>query len=84
MPFTATFSKIKATAVLFGNSSEYAANPTANDTAAHGSEAKCTIASAQEKPHMVEQKFRIGDGQADTIDGKDQKSGDLGKNPSNS
>ena len=45
-PFAATSSKIKATAVLCGNSSEYAANPTANDTAAHGSEAKCTIASA--------------------------------------
>lgn len=46
LPFTAIFSEIKVTAVLRGNISEYAANPTANDMAAHGPEAKCTIASA--------------------------------------
>ena len=45
-PFTATFAKTKATAALCGNTSEYAANPTANATAAHGPEAKCPTASA--------------------------------------
>ena len=35
-PFTATSAKTKATAALCGNISEYAANPTANATAAHG------------------------------------------------
>ncbi len=45
-PFTATSAKTKATAALCGNISEYAANPTANATAAHGPEAKCPTASA--------------------------------------
>ena len=45
-PFTATFAKTKATVALCGNISEYAANPTANATAAHGPEAKCPTASA--------------------------------------
>ena len=45
-PFTATSAKTKTTAALCGNTSEYAANPTANATAAHGPEAKCPTASA--------------------------------------
>ena len=45
-PFTATSAKTKTTAALCGNISEYAANPTANATAAHGPEAKCPTASA--------------------------------------
>ena len=43
---TATFAKTKATAARCGNTSEYAANPTANATAAHGPEAKCPTVSA--------------------------------------
>ena len=45
-PFTATSAKTKVTAAPCGNISEYAANPTANATAAHGPEAKCPTASA--------------------------------------
>ena len=45
-PFTATFAKTKVTAAPCGNILEYAANPTANATAAHGPEAKCPTASA--------------------------------------
>ena len=50
LPFAATSLKIKATAALCGNISEYAANPTANDKKVHGHEAKCMIASAWKTP----------------------------------
>ena len=50
LPFAATSSKIKVTAALCGNISEYAANPIANDTVAHDSEIKCTIAAAWKMP----------------------------------
>ena len=45
-PFTATSAKTKATAAPCGNTSEYAANPTANATAAHEPEAKYPTAAA--------------------------------------
>ncbi len=60
---------------LCGNISEYAANPTANATAAHGPGGKVpNRVGIENRPAIVDQKSRIGDWEADTIVGKGQKS----------
>lgn len=63
--------KIKATAVLCGNILEYAATllQTIRQHMALRQNARSRL--HRKRPSMVEQKFCIGNGSADTIDGKD-------------